>query len=105
LPVGLSNVYLHVFTREVNGAEDPALLNPGDVKFETSVRDKVEWEMLVSVAAINALDHFLLAAINTAPPAVNDVRRLNLALSSVRDEMDAARGSAPALSARLGASL
>lgn len=105
LPAGASNVYLHVFTREVNGAEDPGLLNPGDVNFETSVRDKVEWEVVVSTAALNAPDHFLLAVINTVSSTVNDRRRLNLALSSVRDEMDTARGSAATLTARLGASL
>ena len=105
LPAGASNIYLHVFTREVNGAEDSALLNPGDVKFETSVRDKVEWEVLVSATVISSPAHYLLATINTAPPAVNDRRRLNLALSACRDEMDAARGSATSLSARLQQSL
>jgi hypothetical protein len=105
LPSGASNVYLHVFTREVNGAEDSALLNPGDVKLETSVRDKVEWEVLVSARAIDTPGHFLLATINTAPPTVNDRRRLNLALSACRDEMDAARGSAVSLAARLQQSL
>jgi hypothetical protein len=44
----------------------------------------VDWEVLVSVAVINAADHSLLPVINTVPPTVNDRRRLNLALSSVR---------------------
>jgi hypothetical protein len=105
LPAGSSNVYLHVITREVNGSEDPALLNPGDVKFETSIREKVDWEVLVSAAPITAPDHFLLAVIDTGTATAADRRRVNLQLSAVRDELDAARGAAATLAARLGTSL
>jgi hypothetical protein len=105
LPAGASNVYLHVTTREVIGSEDPALLNPDDVKFETTVREKVEWEVLVSSAAITTPDHFLLAVIDTGAATALDRRRMNLQLSTVRDELDTARRSAVSLAARLDTSL
>ena len=101
LPAGSSNVYLRVFEREVTGVDDPLLTNPDDVTFETAVRNKVDWEVIVSVPVINAADHFLLAVITTAPAGIQDRRRGNLNLSAARDELRDARGSAPTLANRL----
>jgi hypothetical protein len=88
LPAGPSSVYLRVFTREVNGLEDGNLLNAGDVGFETAVRDKVEWEVIVSTAAINQPDHLLLAEINTTPPQITDRRRTGVNAASLRDRLN-----------------
>ena len=87
IPAGASNVYLHVSTREVNSAEDPALANPADVTFETSVRDKVVWEVLVSVSPIARADHLLLAVINTVGPVVTEQRRISLNTAALRDDL------------------
>lgn len=105
LPSGTSFVYLHIFRREVTGAEDSSLLNADDVGFETAVREKVDWEVLVSSTAINDLDHFLLAEIDTRSVTVQDRRRTNLTLAVLADEINLARGSASELSNRLNASL
>lgn len=103
LPVGISNVYLHVFTIEITSAQDAALANPNDVAMETSVREKVDWEVLVSAAPINTSDHHLLAILNTGIDTVFDRRRSGLTLAAVRDEITVARGAAATLDARLKA--
>lgn len=105
LPGGASNVYLHVFPSEITSAQDPDLNNSGDVGIETSVREEANWEVLVSVAAIIAPDHFLLAVIDTGAKTITDRRRVGLTLSAVKDEVAAARGSTAQLSTRLNASL
>lgn len=105
LPGGASNVYLRVFKTETSGTDDVALLNAGDVGAETSVREKVDWEVLVTTQNITAPDHFLLAVINTAGPSVQDRRRKGLNVGAMRDELTNARGSTAQLSARLNASL
>ena len=104
-PAGASNVYLRVFTNEITGAQDATLNNPGDVTFETAVRDRVEFEVLVSAAPINAPDHLLLAVIDTGANTVLDRRRVDLNLADIREEVTAARGSASHLLDRLDASL
>ena len=104
-PGGASNVYLRVFSHEITGAQDATLNNPGDVTFETAIRERVEWEVLVSVAPIVAPDHFLLAVIDTGANTVQDRRRVDLNLGDVRDEVTTARGSASQLRARLDTSL
>jgi hypothetical protein len=105
LPAGSSNVYLRVFEREVTSAEDPALANAGDVTFETAVRNKVEWEVVVSVPQITTPDVMLLAVITTAPPAIVDQRRLNVSVGAARDELMNARGASQTLATRLSAAL
>jgi hypothetical protein len=105
LPAGKSNVYLRVFSVEVNAAQDADLGNAGDVGMETSVREKTDWEVKVSVAPINAPDHFLLASIDTTTNAVVDGRRRALTLAALRDELERARGSTAELDVRLDASL
>jgi hypothetical protein len=105
LPAGASLVYLRVFTREVSGTEDADLLNAADVGFETARRDMVDWEIVVSAVALTAIDHFLLARIDTAGGTVLDQRRVGLSLSSVCDEVVRARGTGSSLNARLSASL
>lgn len=105
LPGGISNVYLRVFRSETNGIQDVGLLNASDVGSETAIREKVEWEVLVSTLAINTRDHLLLAIINVAGPTVTDRRRKGLNVGAIRDELTNARGSTAQLSARLDASL
>jgi hypothetical protein len=110
LPAGKSNVYLHVFTKEVTATEDPDLANAGDVGIETSVREKVDWEIQLGpiTTPIYDADHLLLAVIDTDPPPVTpieDHRRTGLTLGAVRDEITAARGSAADLTSRLNTSL
>lgn len=102
-PAGASNVYLRVFEREITDLDDPLLANPDDVTFETAVRSKVDWEVILSGPAITAPDHFLLAVLTTAPAAIQDRRRTGLNVAAARDELAAARGSAATLAARLGA--
>lgn len=89
IPAGVTNVYLHVSTREVTSADDPNLANPADVTFETALREKAVWEVKVSAAAINQPDHLLLATLNTAGPAVTDLRRQNLNVAALRDDVTA----------------
>ncbi len=105
LPAGRSNVYLRVFSSEVTGVQDSELQNSGDVGFETAVREKTEWEVLVTTSVISAPDHFLLAVIDTNAGSVEDRRRTGLTLSALRDEIATARGNQTTLSDRLDTSL
>lgn len=104
-PAGVLNVYLRFFPTEITESEDPDLKNGGDVGFVTAVREKADWEVLISVPAINQPDHFLLATIDTAGNKITDRRRRELTASALRDEINAARGTAPRLADRLDASL
>lgn len=101
LPAGASNVYLRVFTTEIASAQDAGLNNSGDVGFETAIREKTDWEVLVSTAAVNAPGHMLLAIIDTGANNVTDKRRTGLTLAGLDDEVTAARGSSNALADRL----
>jgi hypothetical protein len=102
LPAGGANIYLRVTEREVTAQEDPLLRNGDDVTFETAVRDKVEWEVIVSQPVINAPDHLLLAVItNATPPALQDRRRLNLSLAAVGDRMNVAHNAVGGLLANV----
>jgi hypothetical protein len=107
LPTGLSNVYLRVFQSEFTGTHDPGLNNAdeGDVGFETTVRQKIEWEVLVTKSAINFPDHLLLAVINKGSSSIEDRRRTGLTLSSICDEISLARGDRNRLDERLDESL
>ena len=79
--------------------------NTEDVGIETAVREKTDWEILVGTEEIDALDHFLLAEIDTTNDEVLDHRRQALTLAALRDELDRARGSLQELSQRLDTSL
>jgi hypothetical protein len=57
------------------------------------------------VHTVNDASHFLLATINTTANTVSDLRRTNLTLAALRDEMAAARGNAAALPDRLNKTL
>src|SRR5581483_604378 len=94
LPAGASNVYLRVFRSEVTGAQDSDLLNGGDVKAETAIREKLDWQVLVSAVAIKTSDHFLLAVIDTGTNKVTDQRLTGLTVAAIRNEINLARGSA-----------
>ena len=103
LPAGASNVYLRVFSTEIAAAQDPGLNNAGDVGFETAIREKTDWEVLVSAAPINTPGHMLLAVIDTGANTVADRRRVGLTLSALGDEITTARGNATNLSDRVKA--
>ena len=106
--VGKSNVYLRVFPREVTDAEDASLANQNDVGTVTALREKTDWEVVVSAATINQPGHFLLATIDTSANVVTKVtdrRRKELTMSSLRDQFDAFAGVSTGLAERLNASL
>ncbi|HEX8852314.1 MAG TPA: hypothetical protein VF754_02445, partial [Pyrinomonadaceae bacterium] len=97
-------IYLRVSTAEVTDAQDADLGNDGDIGFETALRERVEWEVLVSVAAINQPDHFLLADFVNMPgnqSAANDRRVTGLTLARIREELNSSSTTAAAAHARL----
>ncbi len=57
----LNYVYLRVFPVEVNEAQDGDLRNAADIGFETALRERVDWEVLLAANEVTANDHFLLA--------------------------------------------
>ncbi len=89
----------------MTAVHDAELANAADVGAETSVRGRNSWEVVVSVPAINDASHFLLATINTTTSSIGDLRRTNLTLAALRDEVAAARGNAAALPDRLNKTL
>ncbi|HEV2708092.1 MAG TPA: hypothetical protein VGV59_19405 [Pyrinomonadaceae bacterium] len=96
-------VYLRVSTSEVTDAQDTDLGNSGDIGFETALREKVDWEVVVSVPAINQPDHFLLADfVNMQGNQTSNDRRLTgVTLARIREELNTTSGSAAGISARL----
>ncbi len=84
LPEEECNVYLRVFVSEVMGNEDNNLNNQDDIGFETAIREKVEWEVLVTLDEIATSDHLLLAKINKRAGTVKDLRLTDLTLSKHR---------------------
>ena len=104
-PANKLNVYLRVFPTEITDAEDADLKNTGDVGFVTAIRVKTDWEVLVSALAINQPSHYLLATIDREGNRIIDLRRKDLTVAAVRDEINGARGNTAKLSDRLDASL
>ncbi|HEU4433828.1 MAG TPA: hypothetical protein VFR51_10550 [Pyrinomonadaceae bacterium] len=107
-PPSRAAVYLRVFRTEITDREDDDLANPDDVATVTAVREKTDWEVVVSGSAINRPDHFLLATIITGGEgagSVIDRRRKGLTLAALRDEFDALGGSSSSLIDRLNTSL
>ena len=102
-PAGILNAYLRVFATEITDVEDADLQNAGDVGFVTAIREKADWEVLISVPAINQPDHYLLAIINPAANTITDRRRKELTTASIRDEVTGARGTTAKLGDRLDA--
>jgi hypothetical protein len=105
IPAGTSNVYLRAIATEISSAQDTDLGNPNDVHAETAIRERLDWEVIVSAAAITTPDVYLLAVLNTIGPTIQDRRRLTLSAAALRDEVTAARGSAADLGTRLSTSL
>jgi len=99
------NVYLRVFPTEITEQEDEILRNKGDVGVVTAVREKTDWEVLVSDVTINLRDHFLLATFDTESGRVTDRRRKGLTMATLRDEFDALGGTDASLNDRLNVSL
>jgi hypothetical protein len=106
LPITNSNgafVYLRVSTSEVTDAQDTDLGNSADIGFETALRERVEWEVVVSVPPINQPDHFLLADfVNMQGNQTSNDRRITgVTLARIREELNTTSGSAAGISARL----
>jgi hypothetical protein len=99
------NVYLRVFRTEITDSQDADLGNKNDVGIVTAVREKTDWEVLVSSAVIDQPDHFLVAIIDTTTKVVTDRRRKGLTMAALRDEFDALGGTGASLNARLNTSL
>jgi hypothetical protein len=60
-----SFIFLRVFTVEVNDTEDADLHNSGDIGFETTLRERVEWEVLVTTDPnLEGRDLCLLATVS-----------------------------------------
>lgn len=65
-----SLIFLRVFTVEVNDTEDADLHNSGDIGFETTLRERVEWEVLVTTDPnLEGPDLCLLATVSIPPPS------------------------------------
>lgn len=63
-PQGQSFIYLRVFTVEVNETQDTDLRNSTDIGFETALRERVDWEVLILTAPTqSAPDHFFLGTL------------------------------------------
>jgi hypothetical protein len=106
LPITNANgafVYLRVSTSEVTDAQDTDLGNSADIGFETALRERVEWEVVVSVAPVNQPDHFLLADfVNMQGNQTSNDRRITgVTLARIREELNTTSGSASGISARL----
>ena len=91
-------IFLRVFTREVNGADDAGLGNAGDVGFETALREKVDWEVLLlkqneMEQVKNRPDYFPLAFIfyGTGPGSftVSDLRAIIVSRASLVEVFNA----------------
>jgi hypothetical protein len=63
-----SLIHLRVFTVEVNDTEDADLHNSGDIGFETTLRERVEWEVLVTTDPNLEGPDLCLLAIVSIPP-------------------------------------
>jgi hypothetical protein len=59
-PQGMSLIYLRVFTVEVNETQDPDLKNANDIGFETALRERVDWEVLLTSSEPGSPDYFLI---------------------------------------------
>jgi hypothetical protein len=99
-PPGASGVYLRVFPTQTTEVQDPNLNNQGDVGSVTSLREKADWEVIVSVAPLNS-DHYLLANINTAANKITDMRRKGLTVETLRDDVTADRDAIKKIGDRL----
>jgi hypothetical protein len=89
-------VYLRVFLTEVDDTDDTDLQNQDDIGFETTLREKVDWELLLSATQINSPDHLLLAdyVIISGGIAENwrDRRVTGLTLETLRTDFEEFRG-------------
>jgi hypothetical protein len=69
-----SLIFLRVFTVEVNDTEDADLHNSGDIGFETTLRVRVEWEVLVTTDPnLEGPDLCLLATVAVLPTPGSDL--------------------------------
>jgi len=92
----VDTVYLDVWIEEITSAEDPALKNSQDVKVETCVRHKLEWQVRVAEGSAEydkeQFHHYYdLAEIKWKDGKiieVKDLRTTKLTLDSVRDELE-----------------
>lgn len=103
-PAGTFGVYLRVFATEITDLEDSDLQNTGDVGFVTAIRERTDWEVVVSVAPPRS-NHYQLATINPATNKITDMRRRGLTLETLRDEVNSDRETTQKVGARLDVSL
>jgi hypothetical protein len=88
----LSFIFLRVFTVEVNDTEDADLHNSRDIGFETTLRERVEWEVLVTTDPnLEGPDLCLLATISIPP--VSDLATPSASARPARVPPTAAPGS------------
>jgi hypothetical protein len=59
-----SLIYLHVFIVEVNETQDADLHNSGDIGFETALRERVDWEVVVTGQGLFGPEYFPLASLS-----------------------------------------
>jgi hypothetical protein len=107
LPAGISSVSLRAFTRTVTEAQDATLGNAGasDVGSVTSIREMVDWEVVVTPGNNVPAGNFRLSTIDAGASTVTDRRRTGLNTAALRDEIADARGPLTRLADRLSTSL
>ena len=88
---GPGYVYLRVFLTEVDDAEDTDLQNQGDIGFETTVREKLDWELLLSDEQSTRPSYMLLAEYYVSGGVAEswrDRRLTDLTLETLRRDFD-----------------
>jgi hypothetical protein len=80
--IGIYDVHLHVDTREISSLQDHDLQNEKDIGFETALREKVVWKVLVTKTGTLTDQHmrdlFLLAKVDTSDATPVDKRITDL---------------------------
>jgi hypothetical protein len=88
---GRGYVYLRVFLSEVDDTADTDLQNQDDIGFETTLREKADWELLVSGDRLDGPAYFLLAEYYASGQYVEqwtDRRVTRLTLETLRTDFE-----------------
>lgn len=88
---GTGYVYLRLFLSEVDDTGDTELQNQSDIGFETTLREKVDWELLLSDDQLNGPNYFLLAEYHASAgyaEAWRDRRVTRLTLETLRTDFE-----------------
>lgn len=80
-PEGVYYVCLRAFTVEVNETQDADLKNAADIGFETALRERVDWEVLIHPNFEVTPDLFILALMyfypgDTTPPSESEIQAM-----------------------------